>query len=209
MLLLVADTARSEIVFQPDPVASTASSSFSGDIPAWGPQNLYDGTPTEADLDTNLDAGVAGADYAGQGFGPHVIVYEFNSSISFNGIAYAQRNGNGGLGPNTDRVVDIDVWATDDDPGPADVTLPDTLGPAQANTGELDQTQNARNFRHYTLGTTLTGRYVILQLNDVGNTSAFNPGGSELVIAFDTAPPDPNLSTTSVLDFEEAAPRFG
>lgn len=167
----------------PDPVSSSASSSFSNDVPNWGPQRLYDANPAVSDLGTNFAAGNA-LQYAGNGVGPHVLVFDYGSTVTFTGIAYSQRLG---ADPIADKVQNIEVWATDTDPGPASLALPGTLGAAQGNTGQLDTSPGVTTFLNYPVGGELSGRYVVFRLNDSGPGS-FNPGGSELQL---TLVPEP------------------
>jgi hypothetical protein len=171
-------TSQAALTLLPDPVSSSASSSFSGDIPNWGPQRLYDANPTEADLGTGFSAG-ATQQYAGNGVGPHVLVFDYGETITFTGIAYSQRLGGD---PVADKVQNIEVWATDTDPGPASLALPGALGAAQGNTGQIDTTAGETNFLNYPVGE-LSGRYVVFRLNDSGPGS-FNPGGSEMQLTF-------------------------
>ena len=196
LFLAMVSISQAELVLVPDPVSSSASTSFAGDIANWGPQRLYDATPTTADLDTNFDAGNA-QQYAGQGLGPHVLVFDYGSPVTFSGIAYSQRLG---ADPIADKVQNIDVWVSDTDPGAASVDLPGTLGASEANTGQLNTDAGLSTFANYNLGLDLTGRYVIFQLNDAGPGS-FNPGGSELQLTFDTDPADPDLTAPATYDF--------
>lgn len=174
-------SSQAALTLLPDPVSSSASSSFSNDIPNWGPQRLYDASPTASDIGTGFAAGTS-LQYAGNGIGPHVLVFDYGQSVNFTGIAYSQRLGGD---PIADKVQDIDVWATDTDPGAATTVLPGTLGAADGNTGQLDTTAGATNFLNYDVGN-LSGRYVIFQFNDSGPGS-FNPGGSEMQLTFDPA----------------------
>jgi len=187
---------QAELTLLPDPVASTASSSFAGDLTNWGPQRLYDALPTTADIDTNFDAGNA-QQYAGDGTGPHVLVFDYGASVTFNGLAYSQRLGGD---PIADKVQTIDVWVSDTDPGTAAVDLPGTLGEAGGSTGQLNTDAGLTTFANYDLGADLTGRYVVFQLNDAG-AGSFNPGGSELQLTFDTPPTDPDLTAPVTFDF--------
>lgn len=166
-----------------DPATSSASTSFAGDIPGWGPQRLYDAAPTPADLETLFAAGTA-QQYAGAGTGPHVIVFDYGATVSFNGLAYSQR---AGADPTLDKVQNIDVWVTNSDPGAASLALPGALGAPDANTGALLTADTT--FRNYDLGTTLSGRWVVFQFNDAGGAVG-NPGGSELQLTI----PEPSGS---------------
>ena len=175
-------SSQAALTLLPDPASSSASTSFSGDVPNWGPQRLYDASPTVADIGTQFGAGVA-LQYAGNGIGPHVLVFDFGQTVSFNGIAYSQRLGGD---PVADKVQNIDVWATDSDPGAASLALPGVLGAAQGNTGQLDTAAGQTSFLNYPVGD-LSGRYVVFQFNDAG-AGSFNPGGSELQLTFDPIP---------------------
>lgn len=199
-LLLPISMASAEITLLPDPVGATASSSFSGDVASWGPQRLYDATPTTADLDTNFEAGTL-LQYAGDGLGPHVLVFDYGESITFNGVAYSQRLTND---PIVDKVQTIEIWVSETDPGNASVILPDTLGAPDATSGLLDTRAGPSPFVLYEFGSELTGQYVIFRLNDAGPGS-FNPGGSELQLSFNTNPTDPRVSAPASLDFGQLA----
>ena len=63
--------------------------------------------------------------------------------------------------------------------------------------GAFGDALNARNFLNYDLGAALTGQYVVLQLNDVGDSSAFNPGGTELRLTI----PEPSSAVLGLLGF--------
>ncbi len=200
--------AFADINLLPDPVSSTASTSFSGDVGGWGPQHLYDANPTVADIGTDITGAFGTTEHAANGGSEanggqaHVVIFDYGASVTFNGFAYAQRNGNGTAG--VDKFDSISVWATDTDPGAATFGTPGSLGPADASV-VLVGAPNApsdglRIFDHYDLGVELTGRYVVFQMFDDG-VDSFNPGGNELQLAFDTAPPDPNLIVGSALDF--------
>ncbi len=195
---LGASKSRADLVFVPAPTSSTASSSFSGNIANWGPQRLYDQNPTEADLGADF----GGAEqYAGQGAGPHIIVYAYGAAVTFNGLAYSQRLGGN---PVLDKVQNIDVWVTDTDPGDPSLLLPDpgvTLGAAAANTGQLNI--NPGIFENYGFGGDLMGQYVVMRLNDAGGDVG-NPGGSELHLTTETGPADPDLDAPASFDFGSA-----
>jgi hypothetical protein len=199
-LLFHLSMAQAEITFLPDPVGATASSSFSGDVASWGPQRLYDTTPTPADLDTNFEAGTA-LQYAGNGVGPHVLVFDYGESITFNGLAYSQRVTND---PIVDKVQTIEIWVSDTDPGAATLTLPDSLGAADATSGPLETAAGPSPLVLYEFGSELSGQYVIFRLNDAGPGS-FNPGGSELQLSFNTNPIDPRIAAPPSLDFGQLA----
>lgn len=190
-LLVVASHA--DLLLIPDPVSATASTSFNA---TYAPEHLYDATPSAADVGTNFDSGNV-SQYAGIGPGPHVIVYDYGESVTFEGIAYSQRLGGD---PVLDKVQNIDVWATDTDPGPASLTIPEALGAPQGNTGQLDTAAGLTSFLNYPLGVILTGRYVVFQFNDAGGTVG-NPGGSEMQLTIETGPADPGISIPPSLDF--------
>ena len=204
--------ASAEITLLADPVTSSATSTFDSNDINWGPSNLYDANPTEADIGTDISAafGVAlGDEHAsaggslGQGGQQHLVVFDYGVSVSFNGFAFAQRAGNGSAG--VDKFESFDIWATDTDPGAASFALPAALGVPQASVPLVGSPNpasdpNVRIFDYHDIGSVLNGRYVIIQMNDDGD-AVFNPGGSELQLAFDTAPPDPNLLTSGAIDF--------
>jgi len=175
-------SSQAALTLLPDPASSSASSSFSGDVPNWGPQRLYDASPVVSDVGTGFADG-ATLQYAGNGLGPHVLVFDYGSPVTFNGIVYSQRLGGD---PVADKVQNIDVWVTNSDPGPASLALPGALGAPQGNTGQLDTTAGATNFNNYPVPE-LTGQWVVMQFNDSGPGS-FNPGGSELQLSYDPIP---------------------
>lgn len=192
ILLLCAnpDRTQADTGFLPDPATATASTFFNAN---YAPGNLYDASPTGADLETTFPAGSA-RQYAGIGAGPHVIVFDFGSPVTFSGIAYSQRAGDN---PSLDKVQNIDVWVSDTAPGPAATNLPVLSNPVDANTGQL--LTSGTTFRNYPLGTELTGQWIVLRLNDAGGNVG-NPGGSELQLTFELPDPDPDLVAPGNLD---------
>ncbi|NIP96673.1 MAG: LamG domain-containing protein, partial [Akkermansiaceae bacterium] len=105
--------AASETTILPDPVKATASSEFDQRFVVG---HLYDGTATVEDIGTKAKLG---QQFAGKGPGPHVVVYDMGSSVTFNRVFYAQRPHNA-----CDQVNTIELWATDTDPGAASTTMP-------------------------------------------------------------------------------------
>ena len=187
-----------------DPVSSTASSSFSGDVPGWGPQRLYDANPTVADIGTDITGTFGTIEHAANGGSEanggqaHVVIFDYGAPISFTGFAYAQRNGATTLGTPTgfgvDKFDSFNIWATNTDPGAATFATPGSLGPADASVALVGspnaQVTNTRVFDYYNLGEVLTGQYVVFQMIDDG-VDTFNPGGNELQLGFDDAIPEP------------------
>ena len=158
-----------------DPVASTSSSNAVG---GYVPENLYDENPKPADLDNSFSYG---AQWGGIGAGPHVVVYQFNERIVFDGLGYAQRLG--GIA-TADKVPSVEIWVTDTNPGAASLTL-DILSSPPSNQSDFITTDFTPILRYYLLGKYLNGYYVVFRLA----TGTFNPGGAELVLTVDT--PDP------------------
>ena len=203
-LFLFVQQSQAEITLLADPVASSASSSFSNDIAGWGPQRLYDANPTVADIGTDITGAFGTDEHASAGGsaqgGQQVVVFDYGANVTFNGFAFAQRNGNGT--PGVDKFDSINLWVTDTDPGAATTALPETLGapdamislvgaPNAPSTGE-------RIFDYYNIGQVLTGQYVIFQMNDDG-VDQFNPGGNELQLGFDDAIPEPTSGLLGLL----------
>jgi hypothetical protein len=156
----------------PDPVSATASSTYPEDVLTYGPQNLYDQNPTASTLNKMIDIG---AEYAGVGEGPHVVVFDYGIPVSFDGVAYAQRAL--GAEPDADRVPAINFWVSDTDPGPAALDLPILLDAPAATVANINM--DDLRFRAYSFGQELTGQYVVFRL-EAGGT--FNPGGGELML---------------------------
>jgi hypothetical protein len=164
--------ANAEVSLLPDPVSATAASTYADDIPGWGPQNLYDQDPTAADLNQVIGNG---AEYAGSGEGPHVVVFDYGSPVSFDGMAYAQRVSGADL--DADRVPEINFWVANTDPGPAALDLAILSDPPAASVTGIDMLDLA--FNSYAFGHELTGQYVVVRL-EAGGT--FNPGGGEMAL---------------------------
>lgn len=155
--------------FLPDPVICSASSEFSG---AFTVTNLFDQNPTPADIENpTFDSG---SQFAGQGGGEHVIVCDYDTSVTFDSLAYAQRLGGN---PALDKVSGLEIWVSDTDPGVASTNLPILAGAPAAVIEGINTTDSLLRF--YPLGTILTGRYVVIRLN-AGNG---NTGGSELQLS--------------------------
>jgi hypothetical protein len=159
-----------------DPVNATASSNYNN-APWTSATNLYDGTVTAADIGTTENQG---GQYAGWLDGPHHVVYDMGSTVTFNAILYAQRD------PGA-AAEQINFWVTDTDPGHA-TNLTFQSGGVYA---ELDVTNvSDANLTAYELGGSLSGRYVVMKLSG----SDLNAGGMELVLAnMADAPADPFL----------------
>lgn len=152
------------------PVGATASTEFSA---AYSVSNLFDGSVSFADVGTTDNQG---GQYAGQGTGAHVVVYDFGSSRACNGILYAQRAGGD---PFADKVGQVELWVTNTDPGAAALSLP-ILGMPVDEILVITNTVN-NNLEYYAFEQNLSGRYVVMRLiapeGAVGNI-----GGSELVL---------------------------
>ena len=158
------------------PATSIASSFHSA---SFGVGNLHDGVVADMGIPSN--AGLGGQ-YAGLGGGPHVVVYDMDSTVDFNGIYYAQRRGSNLL---VDKVIDIKFWVTDTDPGdPADTVAFQSILDSDTD-ATLEITNTADNkLTEYDLGMELSGRYVVMQLTGNGG----NPGGSELLLRGESGP---------------------
>jgi hypothetical protein len=197
-------TSQATLSLLGDPVASSASSSFSNDIAGWGPQHLYDANPTIADIGTDITGAFGTVEHASAGGsaqgGQQVVVFDYGVSISTTGFAFAQRDGNGTAG--VDKFDSINLWVTDTDPGAATTALPGTLGAPNAMitlVGSPDAPSTGqRIFDYYNVGQVLTGQYVIFQMNDDG-VNQFNPGGNELQLGFDDAIPEPTSGLLGLL----------
>jgi hypothetical protein len=157
-----------------DPESATASSNYNN-APWTSATNLYDGTVTAADIGTTDNQG---GQYAGWFWGPHHVVYDMGSNVTFNSILYAQRD----PGAAANQIV---FWVTDTDPGHA-TNLTFQSGGVYA---EVDVTNvSDSNLTEYELGGSLSGRYVVMNIR----SSHQNAGGMELVLANDPdAPADP------------------
>ncbi len=200
-------TSQATLSFLPDPVSSSASSSFAGNATDWGPQNLYNANPTVADIGTDVSAifgTAAGDEHASDGGsafgGQHVVVFDYGSSIDSTGFAFAQRNGNGTAG--VDKFDGINIWFTDTDPGAATIALPGSLGAADQMV-TLAGAPNApstgqRIFDYYDFNTLHSGRWVVFQMIDDG-MDQFNPGGNELQLALDDAIPEPTAGVLGLI----------
>ena len=164
------------------PTSSSASSEFDG---SFAVGNLHDGSVTATSIGT---ADFQENQYAGAGDGPHVIVYDMDSSVDFDGIYYAQRLGGD---PATDKVTSIEFWATNTNPGSAGTGM-SILGTAVDNILSVTNTAN-NNMTEYGLGETLSGQYVVMRITGNGG----NPGGSELQLRAATLPPTIGLVPTS------------
>lgn len=103
---------KAETSILPAPVKATASSEFDQRFLAG---NLFDGGASMADIGTNARVG---AEYAGKGPGPHIVVYDMGKPVTFNRVFYAQRRN------PCDHAKTIEFWVSDTDPGAAAITLP-------------------------------------------------------------------------------------
>ena len=184
MTARVVEPIPADIILHPDPIDATASTTFGGDTFLWGPGNLFDGDPTVADLN---QANIHGGDHASDGAtlvaNNHVVVYDMGSSITLNGFAYAQREGNGTDG--VDKFESFRIWVTDVDPGVADPSLPGSLGApgAEVTLRNTVESGAGTNILEYYETATLSGRYIIFEMIDDKN-NVFNPGGHELMLTF-------------------------
>ena len=178
--LMTIGSAQAALTMLDDPTSATASTEHSAPFLV---TNLFDGTPTLADVGSTTQNG---SDYAGSGVGPHVVVYDMGSSIELAGIFYSQRV------HILDAVTSIEFWVESSDPGSATLALASSLG-ASDHTINLAGTDN--NLTEYDFGGVVgTGQYVVMRLN---SPSTFNPGGGELQLATTASVPEP--SSTALL----------
>lgn len=159
-----------------DPIASTSSSNATG--ATFLPEFLYDANPTPADLDNSFNYG---AQWGGLGAGPHVVVYQFNERIVFDGLGYAQRLG--GIA-TADKVPSIEIWVTVTDPGSASLSMAILSETPDAKI-DFITTDTSPILRYYPLNKYLNGHYVVFRFAQ----GTYNPGGAELVLTVDA--PDP------------------
>jgi hypothetical protein len=159
-ILLGAHTSSAAItIYQPD--AFSANSSFATN---YSESNLFDATVTEATLDVAVGmtdsetSPILGRAWAvAQLAGPGVLVLDFSTPLTFDGLLYAQRSF---ANASADDFGLVDVWVTNTAPGAATLTLPSTLGAANAS---LTLTQNeGAILRRYDFTAAETGRYVVL-----------------------------------------------
>jgi len=134
-------------------------------------KNLYDGTVKLADIGTPNNQG---AEYAGKGPGPFIVVYDMGSQITFSGLLYAQRP------LAADKSGKIEVRVTNADPGTASKDMAILKRPADSEIALKPSAPNDRTLTRYGFGKDLVGRYVVFSINSP--PTAGNIGGSELVL---------------------------
>lgn len=148
------------------PVAASASSEYDA---AWAVTKLFDGGVKLADIGTPNNQG---ADYAGRGPGPHVVVYDMGSSIIASGLLYAQR------AHAEDKAAQLEIRVTNTDPGAAANEMP-VLNRPPDHVVKLDPSPaNDRTLTQYQFGKELKGRYFVFRISG----PARNTGGYELVL---------------------------
>lgn len=170
-------------VILPDPVTITASSEFSSHFAA---TKLIDSSVTLPDVGTTNNQG---GEYAGQGAGAHVVVYEYDSTVVFNTLYYAQRAG------GCDKVIRIKIWVYDNYPGDA-ISLKNNVDEPDAIVDNLNLAPGSTLTEYYTGRPLLSGRYIVMEL--LGPQC--NPGGKVLKLGYQTGmtlPPTPSPTTLS------------
>ena len=150
------------------PLAASASSEYDGNYLV---KNLYDGSVKLADIGTPNNQG---AEYAGKGSGPFIVVYDMGSEIVFSGLLYAQRP------LAVDKSGKIEIRVTNSDPGTASKDIAILKRPADAEVVLKPSTPNDRTLTRYGFVKELKGRYVVFSIS--GPPAAGNIGGSELVL---------------------------
>lgn len=150
------------------PFAASASSEYDANYLV---KNLYDGSVKLADIGTLNNQG---ADYAGKGPGPFVVVYDMGSPIVFSGFLYAQR------ALAQDKVGKIEIRVTNTDPGQASKDMAILKRPPDSEVTLKPSAQNDRALTRYGFGKDLKGRYVVFSISNSPATG--NIGGSELVL---------------------------
>lgn len=148
------------------PVAASASSEFDT---ARAVTNLFDGGVKLADIGTPNNQG---ADYAGRGSGPHVVVYDMGSPITASGLLYAQRAN------APDKVAQLEIRVTNTDPGTAAMEMPILNRPPDQVVKLAPSAANDRTLTEYSFGKELKGRYFVFKISG----PAGNTGGYELVL---------------------------
>jgi len=167
----LAGSGHAALIMLADPVSATASSEFPAGTD-YVVDHLYDGSPTLADVGTTNNLG---DQYAGNGVGPHYVVYNMGSSIDLSGVFYGQRVG--GI-PTADKIGQIDFWVQSSDPG---TVFADPAGAADYSLS-VTNVSNDGLLTAYDFGSVVaSGQYVIMKLNE-NPGSGFNPGGTELVL---------------------------
>jgi hypothetical protein len=167
----LAGSGHAALIMLPDPVAATASTEFPSGT-TYAVDKLYDGTPTLADVGTTNN--LAGQ-YAGNGVGPHYIVYNMGSSIGLSGVFYAQRMGGVEV---ADKVGQIDFWLQNSDPG---TVLADPAGAADYSLSVTNVSNDGLLTAYDFGGVVGNGQFVVMKLTE-NPGSGFNPGGTELVL---------------------------
>lgn len=150
------------------PIAATASSEYDANYLV---KNLYDGTVKLADISSPNNQG---AEYAGRGPGPFIVVYDMGSPIAFSGLLYAQRP------LAVDKSAKIEIRVTNSDPGKASKDMAILKRPADAEIALKPSAPNDRKLERYGFGEDLKGRYVVFSINSP--PTAGNIGGSELIL---------------------------
>lgn len=154
------------------PISSFANSVYPGG--AYAVANLFnDAALTDADIGMKAYVGdVAGTQYAGVGIGDKEVFFNYDSSVSANYIAYAQRAGSD---PNADKVGRIDLWFSNTD---FENVIPDRAPDAIVSVTDI-----TGRITPYSLGGLMSGQYVAarLSVHDVSRNSPNNNiGGNEL-----------------------------
>ena len=150
------------------PLAATASSEYDDKYLV---KNLYDGSAKLADIGSPNNQG---ADYAGKGPGPFIVVYDMGSEIVFSGLLYAQR------ALAQDKSGKIEIRVTNTDPGTASKDMTILKRPADAEVVLKPSAPNDRTLTRYGFAKELKGRYVVFSINSP--LTAGNIGGSELIL---------------------------
>ena len=150
------------------PLAASASSEFDDKYLV---KNLYDGTVKLGDIGT---ANNQGAEYAGKGPGPFIVVYDMGSPIAFSGLLYAQRP------LAADKSGKIEIRVTNSDPGKASKDMAILKRSADAEVVLKPSAPNDRTLTRYGFGKDLKGRYVVFSIGSPATPG--NIGGYELVL---------------------------
>jgi hypothetical protein len=150
------------------PLAATASSEYNDKYLV---KNLYDGTAKLADIGSPNNQG---ADYAGKGPGPFIVVYDMGSPIVFSGLLYAQR------AIAQDKSGKIEIRVTSADPGQASKEMAILKRPPDHEVTLKPSAANDRALTRYGFGKDLKGRYVVFSIGSPATSG--NIGGYELVL---------------------------
>ena len=148
------------------PVAASASSEYDT---AWAVAKLFDGSVKLADIGTPNNQG---ADYAGRGVGPHVVVYDMGSPITASGLLYAHR------ALAQDKAAQIELRVTNTDPGTAAKEMAILTRPPDHVVKLNPSAPNDRTLTKYSFGLELKGRYFVMTISGPNG----NLGGYELVL---------------------------